>query len=236
MNRRKAAALPLGVIGLALLAIAVLPGQTRRATAQEDWFSPEPEEIRVTARAQSIAGQPTGEVLLGETVVTRIRSAAGGKTAPERAEIAAARLSGALSTGNPTPEEFRVAQMNDQYVVAVRDELIVTADTYHAKVNGTTPVQLATQWRDNLAQAYRRELDRPIGKICPIVSVGKGTRLGLAHITGPRAQVHKAAFVGQLETTFQKNIRIRIFVPIKAQDGVDRVPQVNVNAYADLKM
>ena len=236
MNRRKAIALPLGVIGLALLLVAALPSQTRRAAAQEDWFTSEPEEIQVTSRAQELGGLPVGEVLLGESVVTRIRSAAGGKTAPQRAETAAARLSGVLRAGSPAPEEFRVAQMNGQYVVAVRDELIVTADTYHAQVNGTTPVKLATQWRDNLVQAYRRELDRPIGKICPIVSVGKGTRLGLAHITGPRAQVHKAAFVGQLETTFQKNIRIRIFVPIKAQDGVDRVPQVNVNAYADLKM
>lgn len=236
MIKRKATIWALGVMGVTVLLLGALLGQMRLAMGQEDWFASDSEDVQVTSKERSVAGKPEGEVLLGDTVVTRIRSAAGGKSAPQRAATAASRLSDALRTGNPTPEDFRVAQMNGQYVVKAGDELIVTADSYHARVNGTTPLQLATQWRNNLANAYRLEQAQPIGKICPIVSIGKGARIGVAHLTGPRSQVHKAAFVGQLETSFQKSVRIRIFVPIKAKDGVDRVPEVNVNAYADLKM
>ncbi len=225
MSKRMAAGLALATVGVAALLVAGRLGPVRPVAAQTD-------TSLVVARERFIDGRSEGEVLLGDSVVTRIRSAAGGLTAAQRATTAAQRLDQALRDGKSSPDDVRVAQMNGEYVVMAGDQLIVTADTFHANVNRTTPRQLATAWRDNLARA----LARPISKICPIISVGSGVRVGLANVTGPAAQVHKAAFVGQLETTFQKVVRIRIFVPIKSKEGVDRVPQVNVNAYGDVKL
>lgn len=73
-------------------------------------------------------------------------------------------------------------------------------------------------------------------RIVPIISVGKGIRVGVAQITGPASRVKQAEFVSQLETTYEDVVRIRIFVPVKTKQGLDRVPQVNVNGYADLKL
>lgn len=236
MNKRRATVLTYGVIGVAALVLAGRLGQVGTAVAQTTTF-------QVASRERTVAGRSEGEVLVSDTVVTRIRSSAGGMTAPQRAVTAAARLDKALRDGNVKPADMRVAQMNGEYVVMAGNQLIVTADSYHAAANHTTPRKLAGMWRDNLAKAvstrvaaYRAEQDRPISKICPIVSIGSGVRVGVANVTGPASQVHQAAFVGQLETTFQKVVRIRIFVPIKAENGVDRVPQVNVNAYGDVKM
>ncbi|MDH7569626.1 MAG: hypothetical protein QHJ73_08580 [Armatimonadota bacterium] len=237
MNMPRCIALAAGMLGVLGLAGAGWVAQTRQAVAQgavEEWL--DEDTLQVTARERNVAGRSEGEVLIGESVVTRIRSAAGGMTPAQRATTAAARLEKALTQGDLSPDEIRVAQMNGEYVVVAGDQLIVTADAYHASVNGTTPEKLAAQWRSNLAEAYRAEQARPISKICPIISVGSGVRVGLANLTGPRSQVHQAAFVGQLETKFQEVARIRIFVPIKSKDKVDRVPQVNVNAYADLKL
>ncbi len=236
MSKRRAAVLALVATGVSAAVLAGSLGQVRQAIAQSAAFP-------VSSRESTANGQSVGEVLIGDAVVTRIRSGAGGMTPAQRATTAAKRLGQALSTGNPSPDDMRVAKLNGDYVVMAGNQLIVTADTYHAAQNRTTPKKLATTWRNNLADAvssraaaYRAELVRPISKICPIVSVGKGLRVGLANVTGPASQVHQAAVVGQLETTFQKVVRIRIFVPIKSQNGVDRVPQVNVNAYGDLKM
>ena len=236
MSKPKAAVLTFGAICVSAVLLIGGLGQVRQAMAQTVAY-------QVTSRERTLAGKAEGEVLIGDSVVTRIRSSAGGMTAPQRAVAVAHRLDKALSDGNPVPADMRVARLNGEYVVMAGDQLVITADSYHAAQNHTTPKQLATIWRNNLTQAvssrvasYRAEQARPISRICPIVSVGSGVRVGVANVTGPASAVHQAAFVGQLETTFQKVVRIRIFVPIKAKNGVDRVPQVNVNAYGDMKL
>jgi ABC-type branched-subunit amino acid transport system ATPase component len=173
-----------------------------------------------------------------------IRAAAGGLTATQRAQQVAQRLQGYLQTEQQVAaSDFRVAQVNGEWAVLAADTILITADTYQAALNRTTPQRLANIWRDNIAGAvtaqvagFRGEAERTSSKIVPIVSLGSGIRVGAAQITGPAANVAQASVVGQVETTFQDVVRIRIFVPLQSVTNIQRVPQVNVSAYGDIRL
>ncbi|WP_029165964.1 hypothetical protein [Aminiphilus circumscriptus] len=75
-------------------------------------------------------------------------------------------------------------------------------------------------------------------KVVPIVSVGSGTRIGAAQVSGPKNTVDKTKAVAQIETSFQ-GVRIKILVPIDALNPLDRfrrVQGVGVSAIIDLKL
>ncbi len=182
-------------------------------------------------------------MVVGDRVILRIRSAAGGLTATQRADSIAQRLQMLLGGGQLTGNDFRVAQVNGQWAVVVGDTVVVTADPYQAALNGTTPQRLATTWRDNLAAAvstqvagFRGEQERGSSKVVPIVSLGSGIRVGAAQISGPASNVSQASVVGQVEASFQDVARIRIFVPLRSVTNIQRVPQVNVRAYGDIQL
>jgi plastocyanin len=108
---------------------------------------------RFTSRSRTVAGRQEGEVLFGNRVILRIRESAGGLTAYERAQMVSNRLQHLANAGELDPAHLRTARVDGEWVVVVGDELIVTADSRHARLNRTTPQNLARMWSDNLIAA-----------------------------------------------------------------------------------
>jgi len=196
------------------------------------------------AREATIDGRQVGEVIVDGKVVLRIRSAAGGLSAYRRGQIVADRLN--QLTGDSTKsEEITTGIVNGQEVVLAGGQILVTADTTHARLNGTTPTILAQQWAGNLRVAFGGEELAVIAatptaeKIVPIISVGKGLRIGGAQVTGPKNRVSEVVAVAQIEGTFQSAVRVRVLVPVSSENVVQkisRVPQTSVTALVDIKI
>ena len=114
-----------------------------------------------TARTRSWGDREEGEVVVNGQVVMRIRSAAGGYSATQRAEEVAARLN-KVFRGGLTWNDFRVGEANHETaVLTTSGDLIATADRFHAQVNGTTPILLAQAWDTNLVQALGGQVPAP---------------------------------------------------------------------------
>jgi len=113
--------------------------------------------VSVASRAQDVGGQQVGEVLVNNDVVFRIRTGAGGFSAPQRAKIVADRLADMVNSGNLSANDVRETVMNGEHVLTANDELLITADAFHAEANGTTPAALASMWQRNLRQALMGE-------------------------------------------------------------------------------
>ena len=126
----KSRAIALATAITATVALGLVGGftQLKAALAQT-------EGVRVASRQRFVSGRPEGEVLVGDTVVMRIRAAAGGFTATQRAERVSNRLQQVLNERQIRPEDLRVARVNGDYVVMVNNDLLITADTYHAALN-----------------------------------------------------------------------------------------------------
>ncbi len=200
----------------------------------------------VTARQAVIGGRSVGEVLVNNEVVLRIRSSAGGLTPYQRAQRVAQRLE-ALDDTSIRPEDITTGIVNGQEVVLAGGELLVTADTTHARLNQIAPNLLADQWASNLRVAYGGEsvaatagAATPTGqKIVPIISAGSGVRVGGAQVTGPRNRVDDVVAVAQIEGSFGNSVRARVLVPVSAQNvvqNISRVPQTSVTALVDIRL
>lgn len=75
-------------------------------------------------------------------------------------------------------------------------------------------------------------------KVVPILSIGQGSYVGAAQVSGPKADVAKVKAVGQLETGFGKQFRIKALIPINARgvSNIKRIPGVGVSAIIDVKI
>jgi hypothetical protein len=77
-------------------------------------------------------------------------------------------------------------------------------------------------------------------KVVPIVSIGSGTHIGAAQVAGPKGDaISNTKAVAQIESTFQKRLRIKILVPIDSENPVQRfrrVQGVGVSAIIDFKL
>jgi len=198
-----------------------------------------------TARARTADGKQEGEVLVDGKVSLRIRSSAGGYSAPTRAEQVAARLNEALDRG-ATWQSLRTGKSHGEVAVLAGNDLIVTADDFHARANGTTRYGLAKMWEANLARSLQSVPGAPPvqqasaasaaspavdwseggKKIVPILSVGTpGLRVGAAQVVGPKTQVEQVKAVAQLDLTFRDRFRIRAYVPV-ASLSVDKLRRV----------
>jgi hypothetical protein len=133
-----------------ILGIEVTPGEESGAAR----------EVQVTSRARTFSSREEGEVLIGESVVIRVRTAAGGYSAAERADLMARRLGELLAHG-AGPADVTTGRLRGEAVVLVHRELVATADRFHADVNGTTPDQLAGMWARNIRRALREEPRTP---------------------------------------------------------------------------
>jgi len=207
-----------------------------------------------TARTRSWGDREEGEVVVGGMVVMRIRTAAGGYSATQRAEEVAARLNKAFREGL-TWNDFRVGEQNrETAVLTTRGDLIATADRFHAQANGTTPTLLAQAWDTNLVQALGGQVasaaatqpaassgvdwERQDDKIVPIFSIGTpGVSIGAARVSGPKVEVGRVKAVAQIEAEWKNVLRARIYVPVSSiSTKLERVQGVSVSALIDYNL
>jgi len=76
-------------------------------------------------------------------------------------------------------------------------------------------------------------------RVVPILSLGSGTYLGAAQVTGPREQVEQCKAVAQLEANFSgRTFRVRPLVPVDSISvtNVSRVKAVGVSAIIDVRL
>ncbi len=205
----------------------------------------------VDSRAVMLHGADVGEVVMGETVLLRIRTAAGGYSSAQRAVIVADRLQQIIGSG-VQPGEVYAGMVDGSAAVLAGGELIVTADRAHARINGTTPGQLATTWASNIASALGGEPGEsqlsvsvwrptePYGdKDVPIISLGRGIRVGVARVSGPESKLGLVKAVAQIESRLARFGDVEIYVPISTEvpgKTIDRINECAVVGLADLKL
>ncbi|MHB1458137.1 MAG: hypothetical protein ACYC0V_14605 [Armatimonadota bacterium] len=78
-------------------------------------------------------------------------------------------------------------------------------------------------------------------KVVPIISVGSGSYVGAAQVSGPALQIDKVKAVAQLETKFPivSNVRLKALIPVASKSGfsnIKRVTGVGVSAIIDIKL
>ncbi len=75
-------------------------------------------------------------------------------------------------------------------------------------------------------------------KVVPILSIGSGAYVGAAQVSGSKASVNQVKAVGQLETGFGKQFRIKALVPINVRSvtNIKRIQGVGVSAIIDVKI
>lgn len=257
---------PLGWIAVVGMAVAGgwtwrLLGTARAAGAEGGSAVP----LSVASRARTLTDRQEGEVLIGDRVVIRVRTGAGGLSAAERADLMARRLKELVDRG-AGPSDVTTSSLGGEAVVLVKGELVATADRFHADVNGTTPRRLAESWASNIRQALKadtkvaagqplqagtatgpewssqppRQIEEPVdNKIVPILSGGNGLRVGVARVSGPAREVAQVKAVAQLEDEFRKIARVRVWVPVSSEDvirQIRRVDRVSVTAFADVRL
>lgn len=195
----------------------------------------------VNAREASLAGTDIGEVLINGQVVFRIRTSAGGLSPYERAQKVAERLNRLMS--KPVqPENIRAAIVNGQAVVLMDSEVVITADEEHARLNNTTPMRLAESWAVQLSRAVQglSVAETPLAeKVVPIISVGSGTRIGGALVSGNRDRIDDVRAVAQVEGTMGNSVRVRIMVPVSTENVVEdikQVPETSVTGLVDIRL
>ena len=222
------------------------------ALAQEEVAQP----MVVDSRALMLNGVEVGEVTMAEDVLLRIRTAAGGYSSEQRAVIVADRLQQMVTAGLQ-PGQVHAGMMAGSTVVMAGDQLIVTADREHARLNATAPGNLAISWAENIANALGGEPGEPQlvayfpqasewrpaepyqHKDVPVISMGRGIRVGMARVAGPQSKVRQVQAVAQIESRLAEFGDVEIYVPISTQvpgKSLDRVNECAVVGLADLKI
>jgi uncharacterized membrane protein YczE len=75
-------------------------------------------------------------------------------------------------------------------------------------------------------------------KVVPIVSIGAGTYIGAAQVTGPEELVDQVKAVAQIEGNFHgRTFRIKALIPLNSKNpiGASRIEGVGVSAVIDVK-
>lgn len=194
----------------------------------------------VVARETTIAGQQAGEILVGDLIVIRLRTSAGGLSPYQRAQDVAQRIQRVTATSMPSTIATR--RVNGQDVVMADRTLLVTADSAEARANGMTTAGLANLWALRLSSALgvRSGDSTPTSqKIVPIISIGKGTRVGGALVAGSKSRLSQVVAVAQIEGTFSGSVRVRALVPVSTENvvsNIKRVPETAVIGLVDIKL
>lgn len=234
-------AIPLTILAAVVISAAVYTVVSTRTTEGGAIISPAYASPAVTARETRLAGRSVGEVLIDGQVVFRIRTSAGGYTPFQRAQIVADRLE-VLMGDSLQPEDITTGRVNDQEVVLAEGEVVVTADQEHARINATTPTGLAKFWAQRVENAVEGQPveETPVGeKVVPIISVGTGTRVGGALVSGSRTRLDEVVAVAQIEGQLGTAVRMRALVPVSAEDVVReirRVPETSVIGLVDIRL
>lgn len=77
-------------------------------------------------------------------------------------------------------------------------------------------------------------------KVVPIISIGQGSYVGAAQVSGPADRVEKVKAVAQLEAKMSgKTFRIKALIPVESRDvlkDVKRVSGVGISAVIDVRL
>lgn len=112
-------------------------------------------QLRVRALREIAGGKEIGVLMIGDVVVFRISTTFEGKSSLQRAEIVAEKLNRLLGQGLK-PEEVRQGFLAGRYIIAARDEVLVTIDEELARNNGTSPPALAALWAKRIQDAMQQ--------------------------------------------------------------------------------
>lgn len=88
----------------------------------------------------------TTQAGLGGIMFYRARTDFAGRTAAQRAAQVQERLNMALSQGPIHPGDITVGQVEGDWAVLLKGRRFLTADPETARVNQSTPPELAAQW------------------------------------------------------------------------------------------
>ncbi len=113
-----------------------------------------------TAKRVIEGGVEKGEVYMGERLLFRVDTAAGGLTGYERAMIIAKRLNDAFAAG-AKPEDFKAEVVQGLNAVVWRDKPLVTIDNAQAEALGKDRAQVAEEWAAAIRTAMREALGLP---------------------------------------------------------------------------
>ncbi|MFO8081211.1 MAG: hypothetical protein R6V07_13045 [Armatimonadota bacterium] len=216
----------------------------------------------VSDRANTIDGTTVGEVLVNGDVVIRMRTSAGGFSAPERAMIVAQRINN-WTSGSFSPYDLSVRRgTGGAAELRAHGDLIVDVNPAEANALGSSSMGLANAWRSNIQMALgvepapgtplvgdgtgtpatgggQQQPAEPVesygNKVVPIISVGDQAAIGAARVNGPDSKLDDVVACTQLETSFQNFVEIDIYVPVKTRGGLDRVQQVGLTGLGDLR-
>ncbi len=211
-----------------------------------DKMGPWPPKISVTRVLDG--GREIGEVLINESVALALSATSPEYTPYERAVVVAERLK--LQVKPRENMTITTGLRDGVHVVLVNDAAIVTPLPDDLP-EGITLDEGARLWASDLAAALEISLVQPdlpepwevdepyTDKIVPILSVGKGKRIGGARVNGPTSRVNQTQAVVQLEAKMLKWFRVQIYVPVSTKvpgKSFDRVQGVAVTAVGDLKL
>jgi hypothetical protein len=97
-------------------------------------------------------GVRVAEVFAGDRAVIVLRTAAGGLTPLERAEVVAGRLRTALAS-EVKPADVTVSNLTTGASLSIRDQMIVAVYQGEADAHQATPTALAKLWREKILLA-----------------------------------------------------------------------------------
>jgi copper chaperone CopZ len=100
-------------------------------------------ELRTTAHA-------TGDVIIGDQVVMTIRATAGGMSIQQRVDQVTARVNKLLGIAKLDSKLMTITKVGADYTVSYNGDLLATADSKTASLDGMTTMKLANQWAANL--------------------------------------------------------------------------------------
>lgn len=220
------------------------------AYAAESAYSGPPMTVKLT----EVNGLEAGKVMIGDREIGVITVPEAGMSGYERAVVVADRLNRALQQGMRT-QDLTVTRGRTaaEISIANRGTLLTVTDDDARHANMTT-WDLANKWADNLRSAlggdsgnstnrddypYWQPGDSYKDKWVPILSLLRGTRLGVARINGPVRQVDLVQAVAQFSIRFSDFLDIDIYVPISTREpgsSLSRVQGVGVTGLGDIKL
>lgn len=243
------------ILAFVVAAVLLVPPIASQTTTEGSTATAPP---KIEARKNVLDGRDVGEVWINGKVVIRLQRSAGGYTSYERAEKVAERLKSLVDSG-ADPAALKAGYSSGYPAVLWGDELIITADRFHANLNAATPVNLAKTWANQIRSALTEakqpgETGEPGragpveppeeeygDKWVPIISAGDGIHIGAARVNGPKTNLGQVQGVAMIELNWDKlaTVKIRVYVPISTKvpgKTLARVQRCSVSAVGDFRL
>jgi len=234
----------LGLFGLGRLVAREAPALALAPAMAADLPEGQVEDV-------TVSGLQGGRVTVAGQEVAVLVASGGGQDGHSRAVVVAERLNRQIRAGLQA-DDVTVQPGGGGYVIEARGSTLVTVTAVDARALGESARTLARRWAGNLREALGgprgddgsddtggawQPTERYTDRIVPILSLIKGTRLGVARINGPASRVDRAQGVAQFSIDFSNFLEIDIYVPVSTKTPgktIDRVQGVGVTGLGDV--